>query len=436
MTQNKRRKDQLGPIQSILSLVITIFLATFPGQLEANPRKKLPSKQENQTRVLVQFDQSARIENEVESLNEKTGIQVIHVFKKAGKGAVLKCSRSRLQTIMQNQSSIHFEMDRKLTHVGVNQSKATTNRPEKSTKNIRRIGANSIDVPSQSLKEINIAVLDSEVDQKHPYLKQNVKRVVDLQSWSIPFTGGAGAPSHGTHVAGTIGGAPTKNGRQFSVAPGVKIYGVTVMPPEKAAWLGDIISGLNWVADDSRHEEIHAANMSLGMPDLLGIHNYTFLGHAVESVVENGTAVVAAAGNSGKNVDGYFSNAAPASFESSIAVSAINSWTDEFADFSNYGDPVDLTAPGVSVRSTVNSENGQPKMASWAGTSMAAPHVAGAIAVTEAMAKQQGRTLSNDQIPRLLKKTGEHPENGSWKNHPENGDEPLVDVENLFRSFR
>lgn len=369
-----------------------------------------------------------------DQLSQHTDAEIITVYDRTVKGAVLSYSPEDFQTLHSRPSIKHIEMDRKMSTTTERTKRESGKRNAQN--NIERIGADQAGVSDHMLNSVNVAVLDTQIDEQHPYLKRSVATIVDKQTWSIPFTEGASLPSHGTHVAGTIGGEVDNGGRQFSVAPGVGIYGVTVMPPQKSAWMGDIISGLNWVADSSAHDDIHAVNMSLGMPSVFAFQSISFFGYAVSSVDEAGIPVVAAAGNASQNIDQFFSNSAPASFDETIAVSAINDRTDEFAEFSNFGEMVDVTAPGVNIRSTVNLDSGNRKMGFLSGTSMAAPHVTGVVALLQAVAKKQGRSpLTREGVLKILQETGEKPESGQWEGDPDGQTEPLIRVHQAIQNL-
>jgi aqualysin 1 len=165
---------------------------------------------------------------------------------------------------------------------------------------------------------------------------------------------------HGTHVAGIIGGTT------YGVAKDVSIVAVRVLNCGGYGTVSGVIAGIDWVT--ANHGPNAVANMSLGG----GRDNQ--LDHAVRSSIASGITYAIAAGNSA--VDAC--NFSPARVSQALTVGATNS-SDTRAAFSNWGDCVDLFAPGQDILSANYSSDDASLVAS--GTSMAAPHVAGVAAL-------------------------------------------------------
>ena len=166
---------------------------------------------------------------------------------------------------------------------------------------------------------------------------------------------------HGTHVAGTVGG--TSSG----VAKGVTLHAVRVFGCSGSTTWAIILNGLEWIAEN--HESPAVANMSLG-----GSYSEA-LNEAVANLTEAGVHMVVSAGN---DYAGDACSKSPASEASAITVAASDS-SDKMAYFSNVGKCVDITAPGVDIKSASNQ--GDSDYRSLSGTSMSAPHVTGAAAL-------------------------------------------------------
>jgi subtilisin family serine protease len=166
---------------------------------------------------------------------------------------------------------------------------------------------------------------------------------------------------HGTHTAGTIGGAT------YGVAKGVRLIAVRVLDNSGSGTYSQVIAGIDWVT--SNHTTTSAvANMSLGGPQDAA------LDAAVRASIVDGVTYCVSAGNSAANASGY----SPADVGEALTVGATDN-TDTWAYFSNYGSVVDILAPGVNVTSDYYTSN--TATASMSGTSMSSPHVAGAAAL-------------------------------------------------------
>lgn len=164
---------------------------------------------------------------------------------------------------------------------------------------------------------------------------------------------------HGTHVAGTIGG------NDSGVANAVKLVPVRVLNCRGSGSNSGVIAGVNWVAKNFKSPAV--VNMSLGG----GIS--TALDSAVIALINSGVTVVVAAGNSNADASNY----SPSRVTSAITVGASDS-RDLKASFSNFGNVIDIHAPGVGIKSTWIGNLTAAK--NLDGTSMAAPHVAGIVA--------------------------------------------------------
>ena len=165
---------------------------------------------------------------------------------------------------------------------------------------------------------------------------------------------------HGTHVAGTVGGAT------YGVAKSVNLYPVRVLGCNGSGTNSGIIAGMDWVRANRSNPAV--ANMSLG-----GGANSS-VDTAVANLSSSGVVVVVAAGNDNSSACNY----SPARAASAITVGSTTS-SDARSSFSNYGSCLDIFAPGSSILSTSNSSN--TATATLSGTSMASPHVAGAAAL-------------------------------------------------------
>jgi len=253
--------------------------------------------------------------------------------------------------------------------------------------------------------DVCVGIVDEGLQFTHPELSANVWTnpfdpvdgidndgngfIDDVHGWD--FWNGdnsvydAGGDAHGTHVAGTIGATGANGSGVAGVNWNVTMISAKFLGPN-GGYISDAVAALNYLRDlKVRHGmRIVATNNSWGGGGYSSAFHTALLKAAKEGIL-----FVAAAGNSGANNDSaasYPSNYSTlsasitepaASYEAVIAVAAIDSGGSK-ASWSSYGaTTVDLGAPGVSVLSTVPT-NGY---AYYSGTSMATPHVTGAVAL-------------------------------------------------------
>ena len=218
-----------------------------------------------------------------------------------------------------------------------------------------------------------IWVLDTGVDQDHPDLNIDTARSAEF----IDAFGPRGKNTkddengHGTHVAGTAA-AKNNNIQVVGVAAGATVVSVRVLDRLGFGYNDEVLAGLNHVAADGACGRGEVINMSLS--DDASATGALDIDLMVESMAMDGCLFALAAGNESRNV----TNVSPAGVDHAniFTVSAIDS-NDSFASFSNYGAGVDRAAPGVNVVSLKRGKGTESKN----GTSMAAPHVAGLLAL-------------------------------------------------------
>ncbi|MFJ7157815.1 S8 family peptidase [Streptomyces sp. NPDC101118] len=167
---------------------------------------------------------------------------------------------------------------------------------------------------------------------------------------------------HGTHVATTIAGST------YGVAKKAKVVAVRVLDDNGSGTTAGVIAGIDWVTANHAAGAPAVANLSLGGGASTALDN------AVRNSIADGVTYAVAAGNSGVNAR----NSSPARVTEALTVGATNN-ADAKASWSNYGAVLDLFAPGVSI--TAGWNTGDTATNTISGTSMAAPHVAGAAAV-------------------------------------------------------
>lgn len=201
---------------------------------------------------------------------------------------------------------------------------------------------------------VHVYVIDSGLAPGHPEFTGRVQQGFDALGGD-----GADCHGHGTHVAGTAVGTT------YGVARQAILHAVRVGSCDGKVSTSVAVAGIDWVVS---HRQLPAvANMSFGIAGSQATPD------AVRRLIEAGVVVVASAGNG----YGIGCRAAPANVPEAITVGATDSG-DAIADFSSQGDCVDLYAPGDSIPSASTTGSAPVVMS---GTSMAAPHVSGVVAM-------------------------------------------------------
>jgi len=229
--------------------------------------------------------------------------------------------------------------------------------------------------------DVVVGVLDTGIDWNHPDLAANMWN--DSEGYhGYNFIAGNRIPMddntngyddlgrfiantytyHGTHVAGVIGAVANNNIGIAGMAQAL-LMAVKVMNDSGEGTDSTVASGIRWAVDHGAD----VVTMSLGVDGAS-----TVLQNAINYATSNGVVTVAASGNSGSSIISY-----PAAYPSVIAVGAIDN-TNRRASFSNFGDGLDVMAPGVGIYSTRGGGDGYHDLS---GTSTAAPYVAGVAAL-------------------------------------------------------
>lgn len=238
-----------------------------------------------------------------------------------------------------------------------------------------QIEATQDDPPSWGLDRIDQTGLPLDTAYTYPNAGEGVTAyIIDTGIWAstadfsgrtgtgfsaiLPGLQGLDCNGHGTHVAGTVGGT------DYGVAKEVTIVPVQVLNCAGSGTTAGVIQGVNWVTENAVKPAV--ANMSLGG----GVSDA--LDAAIAASIDSGVTYAVAAGNETADACGV----SPARTPEAITVAA-STEADARADFSNFGDCVDIFAPGEDITSPYLL--GTPMALS--GTSMASPHVAGAAAV-------------------------------------------------------
>lgn len=215
-------------------------------------------------------------------------------------------------------------------------------------------------------EDVVLAVVDTGIDTGHPDLKDKLVPGYDtIDNDTNPHDG----QGHGTHCAGIAAAIADNKIGVAGYAPNVKVMPVRVLNNYGSGTWESVANGIIWAAEN----KADVISMSLGGPS-----NSEAVADAVKLALEKDSVVIAAMGNDGDETKSY-----PAAVPGVIAVGATDS-LDRKARFSQYGDWISVSAPGVDILSTFPTYRTQmpgKKYGSISGTSMATPAVAGVAAL-------------------------------------------------------
>jgi subtilisin family serine protease len=316
---------------------------------------------------------------------EQVDGKVSLVYRAALEGYAVTMPRDEVDTLEDDPRVKYVSPDRKV------QLQAQT--IPTGVSRIGAVGNESVRINSKDDLRVDVdtAVIDSGVDYNHPDLdvvartncvpKNEFSSTIACQDES-----GFDGVGHGTHVAGIIGARDNGLG-VTGVAPGARIWGVRVLNNSGAGYTSWVVAGVDWVT--AHADRIEVANMSLTCRC-----SQPVLDEAIEASASAGVVYALAAGNESEDVENF----SPAGNPDAITVSAISDYDgesggksssgcasygadDQLASYSNFGEEIDIAAPGTCIRSTVPSG-----YATLSGTSMASPHVAGAAALLASQA--------------------------------------------------
>lgn len=375
----KRRRRRLAAALSVVAIV-AVFLPS--SRAQAQPTRPVPTSivasagadlVPNAYIVVLKDGDPERVAGEHGRAHQAA---VRHVYRHALRGYSARMSAEAARRVALDHRVAWVEQQTREQSLGV---PTGVNRSEADR---RGVGTTSFTTGTSS-SFAPIAIIDSGIT-RHADLNVIGGRNFTSANTSA-WDDGSG---HGTHVAGTVGA----NGGVFGVAPGAPLWAVRVCAD--GCMSGDIVAGINWVTQEKKARRINfaAANFSISSADTTkpcsgttGNRKGVNATHsAICNLVDSGVVFVMAAGNNSRVKDPYpeaFSVSAVADFDgrggAKGAATCRSDVDDTLANFSNYGPRVNIAAPGTCIQSTSNT--GGHKVMS--GTSMAAPHVTGAVAL-------------------------------------------------------
>ncbi|CAM3117667.1 S8 family peptidase [Paenibacillus lupini] len=258
---------------------------------------------------------------------------------------------------------------------------------------------------SKGNDKVIVAILDTGVQADHPDLKGKLldgTNIVDADAAPNDDVG------HGTHVAGIIGASVNNGEGVAGISWYNKIMPVKVLDSSGAGSTYSVAQGIIWATDHGAK----VINMSLG--------NYAqaeFLHDAIKYAYDHDVVMVAASGNDNTDRPGY-----PAAYPEVFAVAATDASNNK-ASFSNFGDYIDVAAPGDSIASTYPGS----QYAALSGTSMASPHVAALAGLIRSI----NPDLNNEEVMEIMRKSAVDLGNKGKDNYFGYG---LIDVDKALKA--
>jgi subtilisin family serine protease len=281
------------------------------------------------------------------------GGDVSFVYQHALKGFAVRLTPARAEALADHPRVAYVEPD-EVVHAVATQSPATWGLDRIDQ---RDLPLNNSYTYNQTGQGVHVYIIDTGVRASHQEFSGRMGNGADFVG---DGNGTNDCNGHGTHVAGTTGGTT------YGVAKQVTIHAVRVLNCQGSGATSGVIAGVDWVTANSPSPAV--ANMSLGGGASTSLDN------AVANSINSGVSYAIAAGNSNANACNY----SPARVGAANTVGSTTS-SDARSSFSNYGTCLDIFAPGSSITSAWHTSNTATNTIS--GTSMASPHVAGAIAL-------------------------------------------------------
>lgn len=336
-------------------MLSTALLGVATPAIALDTVKPVKTGIEKEERYIVKYTASSDTDKKSKELKDK-GASVDKTFKNTIKGAAIKATPAEAANIAKTPGVASVEVD-----LPVSVSDTQTNAPW----GLDRMDQQALPLSGTFTAEANagkgvdVYIVDSGIRADH---SEFTGRIASGWSRITDGTGVTDCNGHGTHVAGTAAGA------KYGVAKSATIIPVRVFGCSGSGYTSDVIAGLDWVASHHQAGKPAVVNLSLGGTASASLDT------AMNAIINEGVTATVAAGNSATDA----CTASPARVPAAITV-ASSDRTDGQSSFSSFGSCVDMYAPGSSVLSAWYT--GTTATATSSGTSMAAPHVAGAAAV-------------------------------------------------------